>query len=133
VTGNTVLRSGGNGYQQQQAGDDDRQRRRWAKFRNGSQRLLRVERHTEFSIPAPSRFRPARTLSFNETRSLLPDLMDRHWPNIFEAMTGTGIINSNTVTGLNARRSAFTNSSSGYAVITPIAAAKLHQHVWCDC
>jgi hypothetical protein len=44
-------------------------------------------------------------------------------PTFFEAMTGTGILNSNTVTGLNAGRSAFANSSSGYAVITPIAAA----------
>src|SRR5882724_708155 len=44
-------------------------------------------------------------------------------PDLGVGVTGTVIINSNTVTGLNPGRVVFTNSASGYAAIVPIAAA----------
>jgi hypothetical protein len=123
VTGNVVLRSGGNGYQQQQAammignGGDGQNSGTVANAYCASN----VIQNSVFSAVA---FSTGTNIVFQRNTIIAPALDGIViGPAFFEAMTGTGILNSNTVTGLNPGRVAFTNFSSAYAAITPIAAA----------
>jgi hypothetical protein len=123
VVGNTVLRSGGNGYQQQQAammignGGDGQSSGTVANAYCASN----VIQNSLFSAVA---FSTSTNIVFQRNTIIAPGLDGIViGPNFFEAMTGTGILNSNAVTGLNAGRSAFTNFSSGYAVINPVSSA----------
>jgi hypothetical protein len=123
VVGNTVLRSGGNGYQQQQAammignGGDGQSSGTVASAYCASNTI-------QNSLFYAVAFSTGTNIVFQRNTIIAPGLDGIViGPTFFEAMTGTGILNSNSVTGLNAGRVAFTNFSSAYAAITPIAAA----------
>ena len=122
VVGNMVLRSGGNGYQQQQPammignGGDGQNAGTVANAYCASNTI----QNSLFSAVA---FSTSTNIVFQRNTIIAPGQDGiTVGPNFFEAMTGTGILNSNLVTGLNPGRAAFANFSSNYAVITPISA-----------
>ncbi len=124
VTGNTVLRCGGNGYSQQQQammignGGDGQSVGIIANTYCASNTIINaLYDAVGFSTGSNNVFQ------YNTIISPGLDGIAIGPPDLGVGVTGTAIINSNTVTGLNPGRVVFTNSASGYAAIVPIAAA----------
>lgn len=122
VTGNVVLRCGGNGYNQHQeamliganplAGDE---------IGNAvceSNSII----DSMFNAVA---FSAATNIVFQRNTIINPGWngMVAGPPDITSAITGMAIINSNTVTGLAAGMVAFTNYAASFAVVAPVQAA----------
>jgi hypothetical protein len=123
VTGNLILRSGGNAYQQQQPammignGGDGQSVGTVA----NTYCISNVIQNSLFNAVG---FSTGTNNLFQRNNIIAPGLDGiAIGPQFFETMTGTAILNSNSVTGLNAGRSALTNYSSACAAIIPIAAA----------
>jgi hypothetical protein len=124
VTGNTVLRCGGNGYlQQQQAmmignSGDGQGVGAVVNAYCASNTIIN-------SLYSAVGFSTSSNIVFQYNAIINPGLdgVVVGPPYVGAGVVGNAIINSNTVTGLNAGRLAFTNSASGYAAIIPIAAA----------
>jgi len=124
VTGNTVLRCGGNGYSQQQQammignGGDGQSVGIIANTYCASNTIIdALYDGVGFSTGSNNVFQ------YNAIINPGLDGIAIGPPDLGVGVTGTVIINSNTVTGLNPGRVVFTNSASGYAAIVPIAAA----------
>jgi hypothetical protein len=124
VTGNTVLRCGGNGYgQQQQAmmignGGDGQ----------GVGTVANAYCASNVIIDAlydGVGFSTSTNIVFQYNTIIDPglDAIAIGAPDLGSGVMGTAIINSNTVTGLNAGQVVFTNSSVAYAAVFPEAAA----------
>ncbi|MDB6066993.1 MAG: coagulation factor 5/8 type domain protein [Pedosphaera sp.] len=124
VTGNTVLRCGGNGYLQQQqammignSGDGQGV---------GAVVNAYCANNTIInSLYSAVGFSTSSNIVFQYNTIINPGLdgIVVGPPYVGAGVVGNAIINSNTVTGLSAGRSAFTSGASGYAAIIPIAAA----------
>jgi fibronectin type 3 domain-containing protein len=124
VMGNTVLRCGGNGYSQQQqammignSGDGQ-----------GVGAVVNAycaDNTIIDSLYSAVGFSTSSNIVFQYNSIIHPGLdgMVVGPPYVGSSVVGNAIINSNTVTGLNAGRLAFTSAASGYAAIMPISAA----------
>ncbi|HEY4417456.1 MAG TPA: carbohydrate-binding protein [Verrucomicrobiae bacterium] len=123
VMGNTVLRCGGDGYSQQQAammmgnGGDGQSSGVVANAYCASNTIID-------SLYSAVSFSTGTNIVFQYNTIINPgqDAI-AVGPPYFEALTGSAIINSNTVTGLHAGRMLLTNYSSGFVAIIPTAAA----------
>lgn len=124
VTGNTVLRCGGNGYNQQQQG---------MMIGNGGDGqsvglVANVYCASNLIIdPLYSGvgFSTSSNIVFQDNTIINPGLdgIAIGAPDLGSGVTGNAILYSNTVTGLGAGHFAVTNAASGYAAIIPITAA----------
>ncbi len=124
VMGNTVLRCGGNGYNQQQQammignGGDGQSVGLVANAYCASNTIIDA-------LYSGVGFSTSTNIVFQYNTILNPGLdgIAVGGGSLGSGVIGTAIINSNTVTGLNSGQFVLTNAASGYAVITPIAAA----------
>jgi hypothetical protein len=124
VTGNTVLRCGGNGYSQQQQammignGGDGQSAGTVANVYCASNTIID-------SLYSAVGFSTGTNIVFQYNTIINPGLdgIVVGGGSLGTGVTGNAIINSNAVTGLNAGRVAFTNSTTGYAIVFPTAAA----------
>ncbi|WP_150107220.1 carbohydrate-binding protein [Pedosphaera parvula] len=124
VTGNTVLRCGGNGYSQQQQammignGGDGQSVGTVANAYVASNNIID-------SLYSAVGFSTGTNTVFQYNTIIAPGLdgIAIGPPSLGAGVLGTAIIKSNIVTGLNPGRLALTNSSIDYEVITPIPAA----------
>ena len=122
VTGNTVLRCGGNGYNQQQEavliGANPQAGDTVANAYVASNTIV----NSMYNAVA---FSPGTNMVFQYNTIVSPGLngIAIGPPDLEPGVTGNAIINSNTVTGLSGGHVVFTNYTSGYSVIVPIAAA----------
>jgi hypothetical protein len=124
VTGNTVLRCGGNGYSQQQQalmignGGDGQSVGTVANVYCASNTIID-------SLYDGVGFSTGSNIVFQYNTIINPgmDGMAVGAPDLGSGVMGTAILNSNVVTGLNPGQLVFTNSSLAYAAITPTAGA----------
>ncbi len=127
VTGNTVLRCGGNGYNQQQQavmignGGDGQGVGLVANAYVASNTIINA-------LYDAVGFSTSTNIVFQYNTIINPGLdgIAVGPPDLGVGVTGTAIINSNTVTGLNPGRLALTNAANGYAAIVPIAASSFN-------
>jgi len=124
VTGNTVLRCGGNGYSQQQqamliGNSGDGQGVGAVENAYCAGNLIIDSLYSGVGISTSSNI----VFQYNQiTHPGLNGIVVAP-PYVGESVVGNAIINSNTVTGLGAGQVAFTNGDSSYAAITPVPAA----------
>ncbi len=123
VTGNVVLRCGGNGYNQQQPammmgnGGDGQSSGTVANAYCASNTIIN-------SVFNAVGFSTCTNIVFQYNTIINPALDGiAISPPYFQAPAGFAILRSNTVSGLNAGMVAFTNYSTGFIAITPIEAA----------
>jgi len=124
VMGNTVLRCGGNGYNQQQQavmignGGDGQSVGLVANAYVASNTIIDA-------LYDGVGFSTSTNIVFQYNTIINPGLdgIAVGPPDLGVGVTGTAIINSNTVTGLNSGRVALTNAANGYAAIVPVAAS----------
>ena len=124
VTGNTVLRCGGNGYSQQQQammvgnGGDGQSVGTVANAYCASNLIID-------SLYSAVGFTTGTNIVFQYNSIIDPgqDGIMVGGGSLGTSVMGNAIINSNSVTGLNVGRVVFTNSAPDYAVIFPTAAA----------
>ncbi|MGH7951445.1 MAG: carbohydrate-binding protein [Limisphaerales bacterium] len=124
VTGNTVLRCGGNGYDQQQQammignGGDGQSVGMIANAFCASNTIID-------SLYDAVSFSSSTNIIFQRNTIINPglDAMAIGPPDLGSAVTGSAIIYSNIVTGLSAGHFILTNSAIAYASIIPITAA----------
>jgi hypothetical protein len=124
VTGNTVLRCGGNGYSQQQPammmgnGGDGQSVGTVANAYCASNTIIDA-------LYSGAGFTTGTNIVFQYNTIIHPGLdgIMVGGGSLGTGITGTAIINSNTVTGLNSGHVALTNSAPAFAAIIPTAAA----------
>jgi hypothetical protein len=123
VTGNIVRRCGGNGYNQEQPammignGGDGQSSGTVANAYCASNTIID-------SVYSAVGFSTCTNIVFQYNTIINPALDGiAIGPPYFQAPAGFAILISNTVSGLNAGMSAFTNYSTGFDIITPIGAA----------
>ncbi len=123
VVGNTVVRCGGNGYLQQQAamhignGGDGQGVGTVANAYCASNAIVN-------SLYDGVGFSTGTNIVFQRNSIISPGRNGMVvGPQYFETATGFGIVNSNLVSGLGSGNVAFTNLSSGYVALAPIAAS----------
>ncbi len=124
VTGNTLLRCGGNGYNQQQQammignGGDGQGVGTIANAYCASNTIINC-------LYDAVGFSTGTNIVFQRNTIINPglDAIAIGPPDLGSAVMGNAIINSNTVTGLNAGHFLLTNSALRYAAIIPTAAA----------
>jgi Carbohydrate binding module (family 6)/F5/8 type C domain len=124
VTGNTVLRCGGNGYSQQQQammignGGDGQSVGTVANAYCAWNTIID-------SLYSAVGFTTGTNIVFQYNTIINPGQngIIAGGGSLGTGVMGNAIINSNTVTSLNAGRVAFTNSTTGYAIVFPTAAA----------
>ena len=124
VMGNTVLRCGGNGYSQQQQammignGGDGQSVGTVANAYCASNTIIdSLYGAVGFTTGTNNVFQYNTIINPGQNGIMVGG------GSLGTGVTGTAIINSNSVTGLHAGRVAFTNSAPGYAVVFPTAAA----------
>ena len=124
VLGNTVLRCGGNGYSQQQPammignGGDGQSVGTVANAYCASNTII-DSLYSGIGFTTGTNF----VLQYNTVIHPGLDGIMVGGGSLGTGITGNAIINSNTVTGLNAGHLAITNSAPGFAAIIPTAAA----------
>ncbi len=124
VTGNTVLRCGGNGYSQQQQamtignGGDGQASGTVANAYCAGNTIIN-------SLYSAVGFSTSTNIVFQYNTIINPGLdgITVGPPYLGPGVVGTAIINSNIVSGLGSGRVIFTNYASGYSVITPVLAS----------
>jgi fibronectin type 3 domain-containing protein len=127
VTGNTVLRCGGNGYSQQQQammignGGDGQGVGTVANAYCASNTIIDA-------LYDGVGFSTSSNIVFQYNTIINPGLdgIAIGAPDLGTGVMGSAIINSNAVTGLDAGHFALTNSSVAYAAIIPVAAASFN-------
>lgn len=124
VTGNTVLRCGGNGYSQQQQamtignGGDGQASGMVANAYCAGNTIIN-------SLYSGVGFSASTNIVFQYNTIINPGLdgIAVGPPYLGPGVVGTAIINSNIVSGLGIGRVVFTNYASGYSVVTPVLAS----------
>ena len=124
VMGNVVLRCGGNGYSQQQQammignGGDGQSAGTVANAYCASNTIINAL-YSGIGFTSSTNI----VLQYNTVINPGQDGIVIGGGSLGAGVTGNGIINSNTVTGLNAGRKVIANNVTGYAVIIPVMAA----------
>jgi hypothetical protein len=124
VTGNTVLRCGGNGYSQQQQammignGGDGQNAGMVANAYCASNTIINaLYSGVGFSTGTNNVFQ------YNSIISPAQDGIGAGIGTLGSGVVGCAIVNGNTVTGLQTGHVALTNNAAGYALVIPVAAA----------